>query len=154
RSAGPLLRPFDVLERLLLVHGPAVVGGDGQAPVLALPVDRRRAPVELAAPAIGLGCELEPVGSDVAHTVDPDEPPRVLSGAAADAGDEGVAADEPLDLLPRLLGHARLLRAAHDRGERAVDVEHDRSALGSFGETVEGRHGSYDPAVRVVAIGL
>ena len=75
--------------------------------------------------------------ADVAHAVDADEPPRVLSGAAADAGDQRIPRDQALELAARLVGDRRLVRPAHDRRERPVDVEHDRSPVRSLGETVE-----------------
>ena len=96
------------------------------------------------------------MGSDVADAVDSDEPRRVLAGAAADARDERVAAGEPRHLGSRLLRDRSVLGPRDDRRERAVDVEEDRSALGSLGEraieTADTR--PYDTAVRLVLIGL
>ena len=154
RLASTICHTLEVLERLLLVVGFAVVEGDGQALVLDGPLHAGRETVDLVAPAVRVGRKLEPVRADVPHPVDPDEAPRVLAGPAADAGDEAVTADEPFDLAVRFVGHTSLGRAAHDRGERPVDVEHDRGSLRSLGEQVESRHGSYDTAVALVLIGL
>ena len=151
---GALGDTLEVLERLVFVLGLAVVERDRQALVLDGPVHARREAVDLVAPAVGLGRELEPVRSDVAHAGDADEPPRVLSCAATDAGDERVPRDQALELAARRLGNRGLVRSAHDRRERPVDVEHDRRTIGGLGEGVESRHGSYDTAVRLIAIGL
>ena len=80
--------------------------------------------------------------ADVADPVDSDEPPGVLAGPAADAGDERVGADEPRQLGPGLLRDACAIGSRGDRRERAVDVEQDRGAPGRLGQGREriGRH--------------
>ena len=76
-------------------------------------------------PALRLGRELEPVDTDVDDAVDGNEPPRVLAGPAADAGDKRVALHEAAHLGARLLRHLRELGPGDDRSEGPVDVEKD-----------------------------
>ena len=75
--------------------------------------------------------------ADVDELVEPDDPPRIGARAAADAGDERVAAVQPAQLLTRRLRHGGLVRHVHDRGEDAVDVEQDRRPAGILGEPRE-----------------
>ena len=149
----PLGNLLQVLEGGVFVVGLPVVEGHRQPLVLDGPVDTGRETVNLLAPPGGLRFQLEAVGSDVADAVHADQALRVLAGAAADARDERVAAPEPRHLSARLLRNRSLLGAHDDRGERPVDVQDDRSPVGSLGETFEGGHGSYDTAV-LVLIGL
>jgi uncharacterized protein len=151
---GAIGDPLEVLERLVLALGFPVVERNGQPLVLDGPVDARSEVVDLVSPATRFWRELEAVRAHVAHPIDPDEPARFVAGPAADAGDECVAADESPKLPPRLLGNARLGRALHDRRERPVYVQDDRSQHRGLRETVELGHGSYDTAVRLIAIGL
>jgi hypothetical protein len=65
------------------------------------------------------------------------KPSRIVPGASADARDQRVPRDQALELAACLLWDGRLVRATHDRRERPVDVEHDRSSIRGFGEGVE-----------------
>jgi len=129
---------FEIFERSLLVTGLAVVERDREPLGLDRPVDARRERVDALALHLGLGLELEAVHPDVAHAVDPDEPFRIRSGPAADTGDECVTPGETRDFGARLLGDPCLTGAAHDRRERAVDVEEDRRAFWSLRQGRQG----------------
>ena len=112
----------DLLEqcaRLGLVRGAAVVEADRERlPLDVVPGDGRREALQALAPVGRLRLELEPVLADVGELVDADDPPRVVGGAAADAGDERVAAVQPAQLDPRLVRHGAR-RAARRRSARA-----------------------------------
>ena len=75
--------------------------------------------------------------ADVDELVEPDDPTRVGARAAADAGDERIAAVQPAQLLPRRVGHDGVVRHVDDRGEHAVDVEQDRRPRGRLREPRE-----------------
>ena len=75
--------------------------------------------------------------ADVDELVEPDDPARIGSRAAADAGDERVAAVQPAQLRSGRLRHGCLVRHVDDRREDAVDVEQDRRPFGLLGEPRE-----------------
>ena len=72
--------------------------------------------------------------ADIGQLVDTDHPAGVVLGASADAGDECVAAGQPLEDGARLLGDGGVLRVVDDRRERAVDVEQQAGRVGLLGE--------------------
>jgi len=114
------------LECSLLVRGAPVVEDDREAFVLDGPVDALRKLPQRSAPPLGLGRELETVHAYVDGPLDPYDPAGVGARPAADARDQRIAGDEAAQLGPCLVRHARELRPGDDRGERSVDVEHDR----------------------------
>ena len=154
RLARLLCDPLQVFERLALVRRLAVVERNREALVLDGPVDAGGERVDLVPPAIGLRGELEAVGAHVAHAVDVDHAPGVVTGTAADARHERVLLRESLDLRAGLVRHPCVLGAGRDGRQGPVDVEEDCGELGSFGEPFDRRHSSYDTGVRFVAIGL
>ena len=81
--------------------------------------------------------------SDDLDPVDADEAAGVLARAAADAGDEQVAAGEPRQLGAGRSGECEL-RAGHDR-VRPVDVEDERAPPGAC----EGARSSRPPSARL-----
>ena len=125
-------------ERLLLVLRPAVVEADGQRlPLDIVPVDAGGEGLQPLAPCPRLRLELEAVLADVDQLVEADDPARVGARAAADACDEGVAADAGGELLAGRLGNGGVVRHVDDRGEHAVDVEQDRRPFRLLGEPCE-----------------
>jgi hypothetical protein len=151
RSFGDLL---EVGKGGILVVRLPVMERDRKALVLHGPVDAGPEGVDPLPPILRLRLELEAVRPDVADAVDADEPPGILARSAADARDERIPTGESFDLVPCLLRYTCVLRPRGDRSQGPVDVEHDRGAFRSFGESLDRRHHSYDTAVRLVLIGL
>ncbi len=147
---------FEHRQRFGFVLGAAVVEGDGQRlPLDVVPVDGRGEVLQPAAPLGGPRFELEPVLADVDELVQPDDATRVGAGAAADAGDEGVAAVEPAQLGARLLGNRRVVWHRDDRREDAVDVEQERRPAGLLGEArQQGVVAVHRPRIRAVSLKL
>ena len=98
--------------------------------------------------------ELQAVRADVAEAVDADEPPRVVAGPPADAGDERVAAARRSS--SRRASSGTPPRSG--RGTIGASVPSTSSTIaarsGASARRVERGHGSYDTAVRLVLIGL
>src|SRR5918999_2005681 len=90
--------PLELSSRGLLVVDSPVVERDGETLVLDRPADGLGERVNRVAVALRFRVELEPVQTDVGHSLDADEPLRILSNPAADARDERVARGEPLEL--------------------------------------------------------
>ena len=80
-----------------------------------------------------------PCEPTIDDAVDGDALAHVVAGAAADDGDERVAADEPRELRARLGGRIRVLGTLDDRREHAVEVEKEACFPGRRGQTVEQR---------------
>src|SRR5262249_3329754 len=105
----------------------SVVEGDAQALVF----DLSPRPLaggqlrDLAAPALGLGIELETVGADIGGAPELHDASGVLPGAAAHEREQAVAVAETLQFGTRLLRHARIFRTRNDRRQRPVHVEDD-----------------------------
>ena len=118
----------------VLVLRAAVVVGEREALVL----DRKGDGIPERGDSVGqLGgalVELETVVSDIADAFDADESLGLLAGSAADACDEQVAGGQACQLELRLGRDEGKLRPCGDRGERAVDVEEERSGSGSLAQ--------------------
>jgi hypothetical protein len=108
---------------------------DREAFVLDGPVHGVGERAEALSPALGLGLELEAVGANVDHTVDPDHPPCIVARAPAHAGDERVPPGQPRHLVSCLGRHLRLFRPRDDRSEGPVDIEEDGRRVGRLGQT-------------------
>src|SRR5204863_288749 len=94
--------------------------------LLDRPPDALRELLQRPPPAFRLGSELETMYADVDRPLEVDDPSGVLAGPAADAGEEGIAVEQPPQLAARLLGHACQLGPRDDRRQRSVDVQQDR----------------------------
>ncbi len=68
------------------------------------------------------------VRAEVRDRADRDHRPRLRGPAAADARDHAVPPGDLREQRTRRLGHSGIAGVIDDRGERAVDVEHDRGA--------------------------
>jgi hypothetical protein len=80
------------------------------------------------------------VRSRIGDSPDADEAARVGRRAAGDAGHEAEAAGEPAQQPRDLLADARLVRAAHDRGEHAIDVAEHGGPGGVGQQRLKGLH--------------
>ena len=102
------------------------------------------------------GGELEPVVPDVANALDAHEAPGLVARPSAHAGDEQVAAGQPLELVPGRLWHGRELGSGDDRRERAVDVEDQRALRGRISKRAEEilRHRRENTVVKYAVIGV
>jgi hypothetical protein len=125
-------------ERGLLVVRTAVVEADGERlPFDVVPVHAGSEGLEPVAPRQSLRLELEAVLADIDELVETDDSARIGARAAADAGNERVAAVQPAQLLPGRLRHGRRVRHVHDRCQDTVDVEQDRRPIGLRSEPRE-----------------
>ena len=134
RPGGILVRHSAPVQR----HDrPLVLDPDAEQPEVALVAGQdelldARSPVRERRENRGLrlaGLEqLGAVRARVGDRADADQPARLGGRAPGDAGDEGVAASQRTQQPRRLLRHLRILGAAHDRRQRAVDVEQDPGA--------------------------
>ena len=124
-----------------LVVGAAPVQRDDRALVLAqqpglaqaVGADAVRDAAHAAGPALGLGIDRRGAGAaqqqlgavvaGVGDRADADHAPRDARPAPADAADEPVGLRQAVDDAAHPLGDGGRLRIAHDRRERAVDVE-------------------------------
>jgi hypothetical protein len=124
------------------------VVGEREPLVLDRPGDVFRELAQPRRPRGRIGVELEPVLADVDQLVDPDDATRVVAGTPAHAGNERIPPVQPAELLPGLFRDARVLGPVDDRREHAVDVEHDRRALGRLPQPLEQLVRLHAPTIR------
>jgi hypothetical protein len=84
--------------------------------------------------------QLAAVVADVGQRADRDDLASDRCAASADAGDDGVALGDLDQQRARGLGHMSVGGVAHDRRERAVDVEQDRPMIRVGADRLERLH--------------
>ena len=142
-------------QRLRLVLGAAVVEGDGERlPLDVVPVDVDGEGLEPLAPRQRLGLELEAVLADVDELVEADDAARIGARAAADAGDERVAAVQPASSSRVASGtRPRAARRRSARGRRRRRAGSPPRS-GRLGERASRSVAVHAPRIRAVALKL
>jgi len=120
RDEPRVARPSGDLEQVRLgglrILCCPVVERDSEPLVLDRPRDALGELTQPRGPCRRFGVELETVLPDVDEVVEPDDAPRVVTGAAAHAGNERVPAVQPTELLAGFLRHARVFGTIDDGG--------------------------------------